>query len=211
MPAATYGLPEAAFLGVTPQSDGRENNAIPVAEAFATLLEAIERSGADSTKPYYYLAGPMTGIPYMNFPRFGEVAARLRKEGYNVVSPAELGNPEMIEAAMASVDGEVGSGDVGGGAYTDFLGYDLVICSLPLCIGGIFLDGWHHSLGARGESWVLQFLKKEMYEYAEKDGELALNKLVHRDQRMAELGVSPEGVPKDAPGVKTAASNGHKP
>jgi hypothetical protein len=40
-----------------------------------------------------YLAGPMTGLPELNFPAFHDAAARLRAHGYEVVSPAEV-NPE---------------------------------------------------------------------------------------------------------------------
>ena len=37
-----------------------------------------------------YLSGPMTGIPENNFPAFNFWAARLRADGYDVVSPAEI-------------------------------------------------------------------------------------------------------------------------
>lgn len=37
-----------------------------------------------------YVAGPMTGIPNLNFPRFHAEAARLRAEGHDVVNPAEI-------------------------------------------------------------------------------------------------------------------------
>lgn len=37
-----------------------------------------------------YLSGPMSGIPDNNFPAFHEWAARLRGQGYEVVSPAEI-------------------------------------------------------------------------------------------------------------------------
>lgn len=40
-----------------------------------------------------YLSGPMTGIPEYNFPAFHAEAARLRKIGHEVVSPAEV-NPD---------------------------------------------------------------------------------------------------------------------
>jgi hypothetical protein len=200
------------FLGTVPPGFSQSvcSDSVPIHGILLSLLSNIERSGADPTRPFFYLGGPMTGIPQLNFPRFGAVAAKLRKNGYNVVSPSELDNPEIVAQALASTDGEPGSGQVGEIEYNDFLGRDLVICSLSTCVGGIFLEGWHHSRGARGESWVLQFLSKDLFEYSEEGDEIILTKISHRDERMFELGVSPEGVPHDAPGIKTAASNGHK-
>ena len=40
-----------------------------------------------------YIAGPMTGLPNLNFPAFHETAARLRSQGFEVVNPAEI-NPD---------------------------------------------------------------------------------------------------------------------
>lgn len=37
-----------------------------------------------------YLAGPMTGLPGLNFPAFHRAAASLRASGYEVVNPAEI-------------------------------------------------------------------------------------------------------------------------
>lgn len=37
-----------------------------------------------------YLSGPMTGIPYKNFPSFISATKALREAGYRVVSPHEL-------------------------------------------------------------------------------------------------------------------------
>ena len=37
-----------------------------------------------------YVSGPMTGYPNHNFPAFHKAAKRLRKAGYEVISPAEL-------------------------------------------------------------------------------------------------------------------------
>lgn len=39
-----------------------------------------------------YIAGPMTGLPDLNYPAFNAQAERLRGEGYHVENPAE--NPE---------------------------------------------------------------------------------------------------------------------
>lgn len=37
-----------------------------------------------------YVAGPMTGLPKLNFPAFHSAAARLRAAGHTVVNPAEI-------------------------------------------------------------------------------------------------------------------------
>ncbi|MFC3338167.1 DUF4406 domain-containing protein [Paracandidimonas soli] len=37
-----------------------------------------------------YIAGPMTGIPDLNFPAFHATAASLRAAGHTVINPAEL-------------------------------------------------------------------------------------------------------------------------
>ena len=38
----------------------------------------------------WYIAGPMTGLPDLNFPAFHERAAELRAEGFHVENPAEI-------------------------------------------------------------------------------------------------------------------------
>jgi len=170
----------------------------------AELIADISRSAGDPHKEFFYIAGPMTGIPQFNFPRFHEVATKLRAQGYNIVSPAELENSVTLEAALSSESGDHGFDDlVGEKSYNDFLGRDLIICALSTCVGAIFLEGWQHSRGARGESWILQFLQKALYEYHEENNEIVLTRIPHRDTRMRELGVDPEGVPVDAPGDKT--------
>jgi len=37
-----------------------------------------------------YIAGPMTGLPELNYPAFAAEACRLRALGHEVVSPAEI-------------------------------------------------------------------------------------------------------------------------
>ena len=37
-----------------------------------------------------YISGPMRGVPEFNFPAFEEAAAKLRKKGWLVFSPAEF-------------------------------------------------------------------------------------------------------------------------
>lgn len=168
-----------------------------------TLVEIISRSG-NPDEEFFYLGGPMTGIPQFNFPRFHAVANRLRQQGYNIISPAELDDPETEAAALASTDGAPGSGAAHGEVYEDFLARDLIIVSLPTCVGGIFLEGWHTSRGARAESWSLTFLQKPTFEYVEGDRLVQFD----RDERLAELGVpayAAGSVPRDKPGLLTVA------
>jgi hypothetical protein len=133
----------------------------------------------------------MTNIPGFNFLRFHEITDKLRAQGYNVVTPAELEDPETLAAILASPTGSYAdlAGDKG---YHTFLGRDMVICSLPTCVGGIFMEDWHNSQGAIGESWILQRLRKPIYEYDDSAGEFTLDKVEHRDVRLSELGVVTE-------------------
>lgn len=88
-----------------------------------------------------YIAGPMRGYPYHNFPAFIQAAHRLRRAGYTVLSPAEHDlengfNPELYldeqefdlrEALKWDLDAVLSS--------------DLVVV----------LDGWEASQGAQAE------------------------------------------------------------
>jgi hypothetical protein len=40
--------------------------------------------------PTVYIAGPMRGLPLYNFPAFDAAARRFRRDGWDVVNPAEL-------------------------------------------------------------------------------------------------------------------------
>jgi nucleoside 2-deoxyribosyltransferase len=77
-----------------------------------------------------YLAGPMSGLPDMNYPEFNRVAALLRAKGYEAMNPAE--NPEPLCKSWA--------------------GYmRLAIAQLVQSDGVALLDGWDKSKGAQME------------------------------------------------------------
>lgn len=51
-----------------------------------------------------YLAGPMRGIPDLNFPAFHAAAAQLRAVGHEVFNPAELTDTELRETFAFEID-----------------------------------------------------------------------------------------------------------
>jgi hypothetical protein len=78
-----------------------------------------------------YLSGPMTGIADNNFPAFHEWAAKLRGQGFDVVSPAEIQEAGDWEACLRA---------------------DLR--ELCTCEGLALMPGWENSRGAHLELHV---------------------------------------------------------
>jgi hypothetical protein len=127
-------------------------------------------------KKKYYLAGPMSNIPQFNYPRFFELARILREEGFTIVSPAELDSPETVKAAMASPDGNLGSGVVNGETWGEFLARDVKLVADD--VDGVFvMEGWEKSRGARLELFVAHLAKKPIFTIKEVTGGLEVNTL----------------------------------
>lgn len=83
-----------------------------------------------------YVAGPMTGYPELNYPAFAAVCERLRKLGFEAVSPAEI-NPITTPYREAMVND---------------------IRALIECDHIVMLDGWEQSKGATLEYHIAQVL-----------------------------------------------------
>ena len=84
-----------------------------------------------------YIAGPMTGLPELNFPAFHAEATRLRALGYEVVNPAEI-NPDKDMSWRQCM-------------RTD-------IAALVFCDGIQLLPGWQDSKGATLEHHIAERL-----------------------------------------------------
>lgn len=102
-----------------------------------------------------YIAGPMTGVPQFNVPLFDHVAKQLRKQGFEVVSPAELDSPEMRRAALESRDGDYevlkrATGETWG----DVLARDVKWLSDTGIEAIVLLPHWWQSRGATLETTV---------------------------------------------------------
>lgn len=88
-----------------------------------------------------YIAGPMTGIPDLNFPAFHAAAKKLRAEGHEVVNPAEI-----------NADPSAG--------WLDCMRAD--IRELVGCTAIYLLPGWHKSRGATLEHHIAERLGFEI-------------------------------------------------
>lgn len=86
-----------------------------------------------------YLAGPMRGLPDLNFPAFDRMAADLRDSGYQVINPADL-------------DRELDAGNPRAHTFHDYMRRD--IAALTTCDWLMLLDGWETSEGANIEKRV---------------------------------------------------------
>ena len=98
-------------------------------------------------KKRLYLAGPMRGIPMYNFPAFDAEAFRLRRAGFDVVSPAELDRVndvhEFTDPLPENWEREVMTRDLP------------AICG---CNGIALLPGWAASAGVQVETALGRFL-----------------------------------------------------
>lgn len=129
---------------------------IDPAKALALMESGVRR---------VYLGGPMTGIPQFNFPAFDAAAKELRAAGFEVVSPAELDDPETRKQALGSDDGAIERMEEAGHTWESFLARDILLLARPELHAGIFLPGWTRSRGANFEAAILKSLAKPVLRY----------------------------------------------
>lgn len=89
-----------------------------------------------------YVAGPMGGLPDLNFPAFAAETARLRELGYEVLNPAEI-NPDH------------------GTPWALCMRKDMA--ALVTCDAVQTLPGWQRSPGASFEVLVATTLELEVW------------------------------------------------
>lgn len=102
-----------------------------------------------------YVAGPMRGYPYFNFPAFDEASEKLRALGHKVFNPAERDREAHGEDINDSATGDLT--DVPQFDLRDALTADLTwICQHADAV--VLLDGWEKSKGATAERAVAEAL-----------------------------------------------------
>jgi len=90
-----------------------------------------------------YIAGPMTGLPELNFPAFHAEAKKLRDRGFEVINPAEINADKHM-------------------SWRDCMRTD--IAALVFCDAIQMLPGWQASKGATLEHHIAERLGMVIYE-----------------------------------------------
>ena len=111
--------------------------------------------------PTIYVAGPMRGVPFYNFPKFDERAEHLRQEGWAVINPADTDR----EAGGTDTCPHEFNPDVN---YTDqeFMRAAIARDMLSICqqcTAIYMLSGWENSKGARAEHAAALAIGLEIY------------------------------------------------
>lgn len=102
-----------------------------------------------------YLSGPMTGIEDYNYPRFHEVAGKMRAQGYAVVNPAEsYGGDQSL-------------------AFSTYMRWDIKQL-LESCDAVVLLGGWQQAAGAVFEVAIAAALGYSILEYQDEPGGFVL-------------------------------------
>lgn len=91
----------------------------------------------------WYVAGPMSGLPALNYPAFHAAAAKLRAEGHHVENPAENPQPPC-------------------GTWAGWM--RMAIRQLSHCDAVLLLPGWENSKGARLEAVIARNLELHIVE-----------------------------------------------
>ena len=110
-----------------------------------------------------YLAGPMSNVPYFNFPTFHEGAKRLREKGYEVFSPAECDQDrggDFWKNCPTGSHEELAKTNTPQINYKDCMRIDLNWI-LDNADAIALLPGWHNSKGAKAEKALADCLNLE--------------------------------------------------
>lgn len=91
-----------------------------------------------------YLAGPMSGLPEFNFPAFDAAAYRLRNQGHEVISPADLDRQDGFDPSGAT------GFEVLSLAFRERFARNDLQALLEVDAVAL-LPGWQDSTGARNE------------------------------------------------------------
>ena len=102
-----------------------------------------------------YIAGPMRGIDQDNFPAFDEARTRLRRFGWDVVSPADMDRSYGYDPTIGDTECPF---DWGSAIQRD-------VAAISRCTDIVLLPGWESSMGVAVEAAVAHGCGLTFYEY----------------------------------------------
>lgn len=106
-----------------------------------------------------YLAGPMRGIPFFNFPAFDEAAKRGHALGFIITSPAEHDREVGLDETLYPT-GDIQQAEQDGFNLKASLDWDLSTIREQQAIA--LLPGWEKSVGAQAELAVARLYGLEV-------------------------------------------------
>ena len=114
-----------------------------------------------------YIAGGMRGYKWYNFPAFDEAEAKLKKQGWETVNPAQIDRDNGFDPKDLPEDYDWSKEPIGMDVKA-VIRRDLD--ALQNCHAIYLLRGWEKSIGARAEKAVAEWLGLEIiYEELEKN------------------------------------------
>lgn len=110
-----------------------------------------------------YIAGPMSGYPEFNFPKFFLTEKQLTREGWHVFNPANKSNEEAVTKDASFGEGDGAALVKSGWSFRDAYKWDTdrVISADAIYM----LKGWEASPGATGEHAVAVAMKSKYPDY----------------------------------------------
>lgn len=109
-----------------------------------------------SKKLTFYIAGPMRGLPYFNFPAFDEAALQLRNQGFEVISPAEMDRHIGFDPETLGPDYDWNDLNKCNFSLMDAIDRD--VAALKKCDAIFMLRGWEKSKGAKAEKALAEWI-----------------------------------------------------
>lgn len=110
-----------------------------------------------------YIAGPMSGYPEFNFPKFFAVEAKLKAEGWHVFNPANKDDEAGVVSNPSYATGDAKVLMASGWSFREVFKWDTdkVISADAIYM----LKGWEASPGATAEHAVAVVMKAKYPEY----------------------------------------------
>jgi hypothetical protein len=111
--------------------------------------------------PVIYVAGPMRGHAFFNFPEFDKARDKLKAAGWDVISPADLDRETGFDETAFPLDYDWVDLKKIGFSIEDAIDRD--VAALKQCDAIYMLDSWPRSTGANAELWLARWLGLDVY------------------------------------------------